>query len=44
MRIEPSKHAVDRRYDELTVVGFLDVVSAHSLEHFTEQRELAASI
>src|SRR5206468_12549173 len=28
MRIEPGQHAVDRRFDELGVVGLLDVVGA----------------
>ena len=44
MRIEPCKHAVDCRFDELAVIGFLDVIGAHSLEHFAEQTELPIGV
>src|SRR6202035_1594257 len=44
MRIEPGQHAVDRRFDELAVVGFLDVIGAHPLEHVAEQIELPVSV
>src|SRR5262245_8176664 len=40
MRIEPGQHAVDRRLDELAVVGLLHIVGAHPLEHIAEQAEL----
>src|SRR5262245_29734473 len=40
MRIEPGQHAVDRRLDELAVVGLLHIVGAHPLEHVAEQAEL----
>src|ERR1700749_1080244 len=41
MRIEAGQHAADRRLDELRVVGLLDIVAAHALEHVAEQIELA---
>jgi len=44
MRIESSKHAVDRRFDELTVVDLIDVVGAYTLEHGAEPTELAVGI
>jgi hypothetical protein len=44
MRIEPAEHAVDGGFDELAVVGFLNVIGAYPLEHFTEQSELAVGI
>src|SRR5262245_3943519 len=44
MRIEPSQHAVDRRFDQLAVVGFFHVVGAHALEHVAEQAELAIGV
>jgi hypothetical protein len=32
------------RFDELAVVGLLDVVGTHPLEHFTEQIELVVRV
>ena len=40
MRIERRQHAVDRGFDELRVIGFLDVVGTHALEHVAKQVEL----
>ena len=37
MRIEPGEHAVDRRLDQLGVVGLVDIVDAHALEDVAEQ-------
>ena len=44
MRIEPGQHAVDRRFDQLGVVGLLDIVGAHPLEHVAEQAELPIGV
>ena len=44
MRIEAGEHALDRRFDELAVVRFLDVIGAYALEHFAEQIELAVGV
>src|SRR5580700_9985052 len=44
MRIEPGQHAVDRRFDQLGVVGLLHVVGAHPLEHVAEQVELPIGV
>src|SRR5579863_9879627 len=44
MRVEPGEHAVDRRFDELAVIGLLDVVGTHALEYVAEQVELPVSI
>jgi hypothetical protein len=44
MRIEPCEHAVDRRFDELSVVGLIDVIGPHPLEHFAEQSELPVGV
>ncbi len=44
MRIEPGEHAVDRRFDQLGVLGLLDVVGAHPLEHVAEQAELPVGV
>jgi hypothetical protein len=44
MWIEPGEHTVDRRFDEFAVVGFLDVIGAHTLEHVTEQIELPVGV
>src|SRR5258706_10077591 len=44
MRIEPGQHAVDRRFDQLAVVGFLHVVGAHALEYVAEQAELPIGV
>src|SRR6266446_3408306 len=44
MRIEPGQHAVDRRFDQLAVVGLFHVVGAHALEHIAEQAELAIGV
>ena len=40
MRIERGDHAVDRRLDQLGVVGLFDVVGPDPLEHLAEQIEL----
>ncbi|MGY3354607.1 hypothetical protein ACVWZK_001270 [Bradyrhizobium sp. GM0.4] len=44
MRIETGKHAADRGFDQLGVVGLLDIVRAHALEHVAEQIELAIGV
>jgi hypothetical protein len=44
MRIEPGQHAVDRGFDQLAVVGLLDIVGAHPLEHVAEQIELPIGV
>ena len=44
MRIESGQHAVDRRFDQLAVVGLFHVVGPHALEHVAEQAELAIGI
>src|SRR3954470_22545107 len=44
MGIEPRQHAVDRRLDQLAVVGFLDVVGAHPLEYVAEEGKLPIGI
>jgi hypothetical protein len=44
MRIEPSQHAVDRRFDELAVVGLFDIVRPHPFEHVAEQAQLPVGI
>jgi hypothetical protein len=44
MRIESGKHAVDRGLDELSVVGFLDVIGTHSLEYVAKQAELTICV
>ena len=44
MRIEAGQHAADGGFDQLAVVGLLDVVAAHPLEHVAEQIELAIGI
>ena len=44
MRIERGEHAVDGRFDQLAVVGLLDIVGAHALEHVAEQVELLVSV
>ena len=40
MRVERRQHAVDGVFDQLGVVGLLDIVRAHALEHLAEQIEL----
>jgi hypothetical protein len=40
MRIEPGEHAFDRGFNELRVVGFLDIVGAHLLVHVAKPVEL----
>jgi hypothetical protein len=44
MRIEPGQHAVDRRFDQLAVVGLLHIVCPQPLEHVAEQAELAIGV
>src|SRR2546429_2363728 len=44
MRIEPGQHAVDRRLDQLAVVGLLHVVRPHPFEHVAEQAQLPVGI
>ena len=44
MRIEAGQHAVDRGFDQLGVVGPLDIVGAHALEHVAEQVEVAIGV
>ena len=44
MRIEAGQHARDRGFDQLAVVGLLDIVAAHALEHVAEQIELAIGV
>src|SRR5262249_44443190 len=44
MRIEPNQHPEDRRFDELVVVGLVNIFGAHALEHSAEQAELAISV
>ena len=44
MRIEPGQHAVDRRFDQLRVIGLLDVIGAHALEHVAEKVEVPVSV
>ena len=44
MRIETGQHAADGGFDQLAVVGLLDIVAAHPLEHVAEQIELAIGI
>src|SRR5260221_379360 len=44
MRIEAGQHSADGRFDELAVVGFLDVVAADPFEHIAEQIELAIGV
>ena len=44
VRIEAGQHAADRGLDQLAVVGLLDIVAAHALEHVAEQIELAIGV
>ena len=44
VRVERTQHAVDRRFDQLRLVGLLDVVVANLLEHVAEQIELAIGV
>src|SRR6516165_9021581 len=44
MRIESGEHAVDRRFDQLAVVGLLHIVRPQPLEYVAEQAELAISV
>jgi hypothetical protein len=39
MRIERGHHAGDRAFDQLGIVGLLDIARLHPLEHFAEQIE-----
>ena len=42
--IEGGQHAVDGRIDQGRVVGLVDVVAAHALQHVTEQVELLVDL
>ena len=44
MGIERGQHAVDGAFDQLRIVGLLDVVGADALEHVAEQIELAIGL
>src|SRR5262245_29397211 len=44
MRIEPGQHAVDRRLDELAVIGLLHIVRPNPFEHIAEQAQLPVGI
>jgi hypothetical protein len=44
MRIEAGQHAADRGLHKLAVIGLLDIVAAHPLEHVAEQIELAIGV
>ena len=44
MRVERGQHAVDRRLDQLGIVGLLDIVRAHALQDLAEQVELAVNL
>ena len=44
MRIEPGQHAVDRRFDQLAVVGFFHIVRPNPFEHIAEQAQLPVGI
>ena len=44
MRIERGDHAVDGAFDQLGVVGLLDIVGPDPLEHLAEQIELRIGI
>ena len=44
VRIERRQHAVDGRVDQHAVVGLLDVVGAHALQHVAEQVELLVDL
>ena len=44
MRIKTGQHAVDRRFDQLAVVRFFDIVGAYALEYVAEQVELAVGV
>ena len=44
MRVEPREHAVDGRFDQLGIIGLLDVIGADALEHVTEQIELPVGV
>ena len=44
VRVERRQHAVDGRLDQHRVVGLLDVVGPHPLQHVAEQVELAVEL
>jgi len=44
MRVKTGQHPVDRGFDQLGVVGLLDVVGAYALEHIAEQVELPVGV
>src|SRR5215471_5729859 len=44
VRIESGQHAVDRRFDQLAIVGLLHIVRPQPLEHVAEQAELAIGV
>ena len=44
MRVEGGQHAVDGRLDQLLIVGLVDILGAHPLEHVAEDRQLTIGI
>ena len=44
VRVQRAQHPVDRSLDELRVVGRLDVVVLHQVEHLGEEVQLAAQV
>ena len=42
--IERGQHAVDRRLDQLGILGLLDIVGADPLQHLAEQVELPVDL
>ncbi|MHC2394761.1 hypothetical protein ACVIHB_009617 [Bradyrhizobium liaoningense] len=44
MRIEAGEHAADGGFDQLGVIGLLDIIGAHALEDLAEQIELAIGV
>ena len=44
MRIERGQHAVDGVFDELLLIGLLDIVGAHLVEHVAKQAEILVGV
>ncbi|MEI7806844.1 MAG: ketopantoate reductase C-terminal domain-containing protein [Hyphomicrobiales bacterium] len=44
MRIERGEHAIDGGLDHLLLVGLLDIIGAHPVEHVAEQVQLLVGI